>query len=194
MGITDAIRNRAAAWVREVAQTPAPAPVSATPMPTVRTEGSSSDTTALACATAAQLARRFEGLRLRPYLCPAGKPTIGYGATYYEGGRAVTLKDPPITKERAEVMLELMVRRVYLPAVQRLCPGIKEPGQLAALIDFAYNLGAGNLQSSTLRKRVNAGRWQDVPVELRKWIMAKGRIQRGLKIRREAEIGVLAMR
>ena len=56
------------------------------------------------------MAQRFEGLRLHPYLCPAGKPTIGYGATYYESGYAVTLKDPQITKERAEVMLELMYR------------------------------------------------------------------------------------
>jgi lysozyme len=88
-------------------------------------------------------------------------------------------------------MLELMVRRVYLPAVQRLCPGLTEPGKLAALIDFTYNLGAGNLQASTLRKRVNAGRWNDVPTELRKWVMAKGRIQRGLRIRREAEITTL---
>ena len=51
---------------------------------------------------AAKLCRRFEGLYLRPYLCPAGVPTIGYGSTVYENGMAVQLTDPPITRERAE--------------------------------------------------------------------------------------------
>ena len=53
---------------------------------------------------AASLARRFEGLYLTPYLCPAGVPTVGYGATYYEDGGHVQLTDPPITLERAEAM------------------------------------------------------------------------------------------
>jgi GH24 family phage-related lysozyme (muramidase) len=47
---------------------------------------------------AAALCRRFEGFFSHPYLCPAGVPTIGYGATYYEDGRKVTLRDPPITE------------------------------------------------------------------------------------------------
>ena len=54
---------------------------------------------------AAALARRFEGLYLTPYLCPAGVPTIGYGATYYEDGTRVTLHDPKITRARAEALL-----------------------------------------------------------------------------------------
>lgn len=137
---------------------------------------------------AAALARRFEGLYLRPYLCPAGIPTIGYGATYYEDGVRVTLADPAITRTRAELLLLWMVRNVYLPTVLKLCPGVDTPGRLAALIDFAFNLGASRLKASTLRRRVNAGAWSAVPAELRKWIMGAGRRLRGLAIRREVEI------
>ena len=142
----------------------------------------------IAIEIAAALARRFEGCYLRPYLCPAGVPTIGYGATYYEDGTRVTLFDAPITRERAESLLLWMVRTRYLPAVLRLCPGIDSPERLAAIIDFTFNLGAGNLQASTLRRRINAGQWDDVPSELRKWIKGGGRVLAGLVKRREAEV------
>lgn len=140
-----------------------------------------------AVAVAAALARRFEGFYSSPYLCPAGVPTIGYGATYYEDGSHVTLNDPPISRERADALLVWMVRTRYLPDVARLCPGADTPERLAALIDFAFNLGAGRLSASTLRRRVNKGRWEDVPVELRKWVKGGGRVLAGLVKRREAE-------
>lgn len=144
-----------------------------------------------AVAIAADLARRFEGLRLSPYLCPAGVATIAYGATFYEGGTSVQLTDQPITRQRAEVLLMWMLRTQYLPAVVRLCPGANTPGRLAALIDFTYNLGAGSLKASTLRRRVNAGEWDKVPTELRKWVNGGGRRLTGLVRRREAEISCL---
>ena len=140
---------------------------------------------------AAALARRFEGLYLTPYLCPAGVPTIGYGATFYEDGQRVRLTDPPITKGRAEALLLWSVRTTYLPAVAALCAGADTPGSVAALIDFTFNLGAGRLRSSTLRRRVNAGEWEQVPTELRKWVMGGGKPLRGLVLRREAEIALL---
>lgn len=141
----------------------------------------------LATAIAAALCRKFEGLFLSPYLCPAGVPTIGYGATYYQDGTRVTLRDPPITRQQAEALLLWMVRARYLPEVLRLCPGIDDPCRLAAIIDFTFNLGSGNLRSSTLRKRINAGDWDAVPTELLKWVKAGGRKLRGLVIRRQAE-------
>ncbi|MDH5299317.1 MAG: lysozyme [Desulfobulbaceae bacterium] len=143
--------------------------------------------TDLAVEVAAALARKFEGRFLHPYLCPAGVPTIGFGATYYEDGRAVTLRDAPITAERAEALLLWMLRTKYLPDVVKLCPGIDSPARLAALIDFTFNLGAGNLRASTLRKRVNAGRWDDVPSELKKWVKGGGKRLPGLVLRRAAE-------
>lgn len=140
---------------------------------------------------AALLCRRFEGFYARPYLCPAGVWTIGYGATHYGDGRRVMPSDPPVSKAQAEQMLQSMLRRDYLPPTLQLCPGVDQPGRLAALVDFAYNAGVGNLRSSTLRKRVNAGRWDDVPTELRKWTRGGGKVLRGLVLRREAEIALL---
>lgn len=145
-----------------------------------------------AVQVAAALARRFEGCYLKPYLCPAGVATIGYGATYYEDRIRVTLFDPPITKERADALLLWMVRTQYLPAVRELCPGADTPERLAALIDFAFNLGNGNLKISTLRRRVNAGDWPGAVVEFRKWNKAGGRVLRGLTLRREAEIQLVS--
>jgi lysozyme len=144
-----------------------------------------------AMAVAAALARRFEGLCLRPYLCPAGVPTIGYGATYYQDGRRVTLADPAITREQADALLAWMLRTVYLPQVLRLCPGVDRPERLAALVDFTFNLGASNLRASTLRQRVNAGQWEDVPAELAKWVRGGGRVLPGLVRRRRAEAGLV---
>lgn len=146
---------------------------------------------ARAVSVAAALARRFEGLYLTPYLCPAGVPTIGYGATRYLDGRAVQLTDPAISREAAERLLLRQVERVYLPAVLRLCPSVASPERLAALIDFCFNLGASNLAASTLRRRVNAARWNDVPAELLRWNRAGGRVLRGLTLRRRAEADLI---
>ena len=137
------------------------------------------------------LIERFEGFRARPYLCPAGVPTIGFGSTRYLDGAAVRLTDPPITREHARVLVREQVLRDFLPAVVRLCPGAEHVGLLSALTDFAYNLGAGQLRISTLRKRVNAGEFGELPDEFRKWVRGGGRVLPGLVRRREAEIGLL---
>ena len=133
------------------------------------------------------LCRRFEGLVLTPYLCSAGVPTIGYGATYYEDGRLVKLTDPPITKERAEALLRWHVEQVFLPRTLRLVPTIDNPGRWAALTDFAFNLGHGALRASTLRRVAMAGDWDDVPAQLGRWVYAGGKRLRGLVRRRQAE-------
>lgn len=172
---------RARAWMSGAPDLAPPKPAPAPPIP------AAGDSTALAIAIAAALCRRFEGLFLSPYLCPAGIPSIGFGATFYLNGTPVRLTDPPITRELAERMLLQSIRRTYLPAVLRLCPGIDSPQRLAAIIDFCYNLGAGQLSGSTLRKRINAGRWADVPAEIRRWNRGGGRVLRGLVLRREAD-------
>ena len=50
------------------------------------------------CQEAVDLIKNFEGLRLTPYLCSAGVPTIGYGSTFYEDGRKVSLQDRKSTR------------------------------------------------------------------------------------------------
>lgn len=140
-------------------------------------------------AVAAALCRRFEGFYAAPYLCPAGVPTIGYGATHYLDGRTVKMTDPPISRDAADRLLVRMIERTYLPAVLRLCPALvhESADRLASIIDFTFNLGAGQLGASTLRRKINAGDWDAVPVELRKWVRGGGRVLRGLVLRREEE-------
>lgn len=140
---------------------------------------------------AARLCRHFEGLHLKPYLCPKGIPTIGYGATFYEDGRRVSLTDAPITKGRAEALLDWHLTRYFLPPVMNLCPTADTPGRIAALVDFAFNLGVGRLKSSTLRRKVLLSDWGAVKVELAKWNKAGGKVLRGLSRRRQAEIELI---
>lgn len=146
--------------------------------------------TDLAIATA--LCKEFEGYRSRPYLCPAGVPTIGYGSTRYLDGRQVSLDDSPISREQAAAMLDAQLRQEFLPGVLRLCPAlVARPIALNAIVDFAYNLGLGRLQTSTLRRRVNVGDWDGSREQLRRWVRGGGRVLPGLVRRREAEAALL---
>jgi lysozyme len=145
----------------------------------------------LAVEIAVILAKPFEGLMLKPYLCPAGVATIGYGSTRYEDGTRVTLFDMPITKTQAENLLINSIQTEYLPAVIRLCPEITDPYRLAAIIDFAYNLGPNNLKHSTLRRKINEDNWDSVPDQLRRWVRGGGKVLKGLVARREAEVRLI---
>lgn len=181
---------RARVWLSDRSTTLVPQAVAASP-PADTAAPAPGDRRVLAAAIAAALCRRFEGLFLSPYLCPAGVPTIGYGATCYLDGTPVRLADPPISHDIAERMLLQSILATYLPAVLRLCPGIDSPERLAAIIDWCFNLGAGQLTASTLRRRINAGRWAEVPAEIRRWNRGGGRILRGLVLRRAAEIALI---
>lgn len=141
---------------------------------------------------AAELCRRFEGFRSKPYRCPAGVPTIGYGSTYYPGGRKVTLDDKPISEAEARALLMHELFNTYLPGVARQCPilvtlAARDPGKLNAIVDFAYNLGVGNLQVSTLRRKINEQNWPAAREQLMRWVRANGQVLPGLVKRRKAE-------
>jgi lysozyme len=139
---------------------------------------------------AIELAKRFEGFhrvpkhdpnRAYPYICPAGYPTIGYG-------HLCDPKHPPITEGEAEAYLAQDLK-VALAATLRYCPMLAaEPeGRLAAIVDFTFNLGAGRLQTSTLRRRVNQRDWDAAAHELRRWVYGGGKVLSGLVTRRDAE-------
>jgi lysozyme len=76
-----------------------------------------------------------------------------------------------------------------LQATLRYCPVLAaEPeGRLAAIVDFTFNLGAGRLQASTLRRRVNQRDWPGAAQELRRWVYGGGKVLPGLVFRRESE-------
>ena len=139
---------------------------------------------------AIELAKRFEGFhrvanadpgRAHPYICPAGFWTIGYG-------HLCDRKHHPITLIQGEAYL-VDDMQLALRATLRFCPVLAtEPEtRLAAIIDFTFNLGAGRLQTSTLRRRVNQKDWLGAVTELRRWIYGGGRVLPGLMARREAE-------
>ena len=135
---------------------------------------------------AASICRPFEGLFLRPYLCPARVPTIGYGSTRYEDGTRVALTDPAISAQRAEALLMLTLRRDYLPGVLKASPGLlRFPRKLAAILDFAYNCGTARYLASTLRKRVEAEDWEGAATEIQKWNKGGGKVLAGLVKRRK---------
>lgn len=137
---------------------------------------------------AAALCRPFEGLRLRPYLCPAGYPTIGYGTVFKPDGSRVTMEHPPISQETAEAWLVYELRATYLPGVLSTSPALlARPRALGALTDFAYNLGVGRYRASTLRRRVDALDWAGAREELAKWVRGGGQVLPGLVRRRAAE-------
>lgn len=141
--------------------------------------------------SAIDLAKRFEGFERKakrgveitaiPYICPAGFWTIGYG-------HLCDPKHPPITEREAAVYLTHDLQSA-LAATLRYCPVLAtEPeGRLAAIVDFTFNLGAGRLQTSTLRRRVNQRDWVAAGQELRRWVYGGGRVLPGLVTRREAE-------
>ena len=144
--------------------------------------------------TAIELAKRFEGFhrvpkadpgRAHPYICPAGYWTIGYG-------HLCDPKHPPITEAEAEIYLAHDLQTA-LAATLRYCPGlIAEPqGRLSAIVDFTFNLGAGRLQTSTLRRRINQRDWVASAAELRRWVYGGGRVLPGLVIRRDTETTLL---
>jgi lysozyme len=137
---------------------------------------------------AVELIKEFEGLKLKPYLCSAGVPTIGYGSTFYLDGKKVTLQDPPITQQKANELLNNTLQKVFIPGVLRACPVlIAHPYKLGAIVSFAYNLGVGRLQASTLRRRINEQNWEAAANELLKWNLNLGKPSKGLIRRREAE-------
>ena len=137
---------------------------------------------------AAALCRQFEGFRSKPYLCPAGIPTIGYGSTYYSDGRKVTLQDPALTEVEARILLMRELEHTYAPGVLRLCPGLAtDERRFNAIVDFAYNLGVGRLQTSTLRRKINAQDWDGSKEQLMLWTRGGGKVLPGLLKRRQAE-------
>ena len=80
-----------------------------------------------------------------------------------------------------------------LNATLRYCPVLATESErrLAAIVDFTFNLGAGRLQTSTLRRRINQRDWSAAAIQLRKWVYGGGKVLPGLLIRREVEIEYL---
>ena len=145
---------------------------------------------------AVDLAKRFEGFhrvpksdpdRAHPYVCPAGFWTIGYG-------HLCDPTHPPISVAEGDAYLARDLVTA-LDATLRICPVLAtEPeGRLAAVVDFTFNLGAGRLQTSTLRRRINQRDWSAASQELCRWVYGGGKVLPGLVARRKAESAFLVL-
>jgi len=141
---------------------------------------------------AAELCKRFEGFRAKPYLCPAGIPTIGYGSTHYADGKKVTLNDSSISQEAANDLLMYELQHTYLTGALRNCPVLAtNERKCNAIVDFCYNLGVGRLQTSTLKRKINAQDWDGAKEQLMLWTKGGGKVLPGLLKRRQAEVTLL---
>jgi lysozyme len=138
-------------------------------------------------AAGIELIKKFEGFMSKPYKCPAGVPTIGYGATFYPDGKKVTMSDKSITVQEGTALLASMLT-TFEQYVDSYCIDSINQNQFDALVSFCYNLGPNNLKSSTLLKKVNLNpKDQSIRAEFMKWNKAGGRVLKGLTTRRTAE-------
>lgn len=130
------------------------------------------------------LIRTFEGCRLVPYLCPAGVWTCGWGSTGPDvvPGRAWS-------QEYADQRMQQDAMKFARGALA-LCPRVTGD-RLSAIADFAYNVGLGALQASTLRRKVNDQDWEGAKAQLMRWTRGGGRVLPGLVRRRKAEADLI---
>ncbi len=127
------------------------------------------------------LAIAFEGFYAKPYICPAGFWTIGYGHLCQKNHLE-------ITKKQGEILLAEDLQDALVGTL-RVCPILTAVPEtwLGAIVDFTFNLGIGRLQTSTLRRVINQENWDEVPFQLSRWVYGGGKKLSGLVRRRQAE-------
>ena len=126
------------------------------------------------------LIKHFEGCELESYRCSANVLTIGYGTTKN------VVEGMKITQNQAEEMLMKDLEE-FAEYVEDLIDVKLDQHQFDALVAWTYNLGPTNLKTSTLRKVLNKGAYDDVPEQMKRWNKAGGQVLKGLVRRRAAE-------
>ena len=133
------------------------------------------------------LIKEFESFKSKPYLCPSQKATIGFGSTYYPDGKKVTLQDKEITEEKAFEILEYIANKDFGSNINKVVKVPLNQNQFDALVSFAYNIGNGNFNSSTLLRWLNQGNYKEASMQLLRWDKSKGIVLNGLTKRRKSE-------
>ena len=126
------------------------------------------------------LIKYYEGLELDAYQCAAGVWTIGYGHT-----KGVQPGDT-WSEDHANHMLERELEE-YENYVNTAVNVPLSQNQFDALVSWVYNLGNGNLTSSTMLKVLNSGDYDGVPAQIKRWNKAGGKVLEGLTKRRQSE-------
>ena len=132
------------------------------------------------------LIQKFEGCKLKPYLCPAKKWTVGYGHVLGNGATLAEADNRTFTKEEVDVLLRTDLAR-FERGVLRYCPVYLTQSQFDALVSFSYNLGLGTLQRSTMRQKILRQDGEAASKELLKYDKVGGQAVKGLTRRRQAE-------
>jgi lysozyme len=122
-------------------------------------------------ANGAALVEQFEGFIPHPYQKPGDVPTIGYGTTFYPGGKNVTLQDPWCTRPQAAEWLLNFMNQISLPVIEKYVTVPLNQNQVDSLADFIYNDGPGNFETSHLLQAINNNAGQDaITTEFMKWV------------------------
>jgi len=149
-------------------------------------------------AAAIQMIKHHEGVRTKPYRCPALLWTVGVGhvidpshtAVKYEERKSLPIPagwDRVLSMGEVDSILAQDLGR-FERGVLRLCPAaIDRQGVFDSLVSFSFNVGLGNLQRSGLRMKTNRGDFDEAADEFLKWTKAAGRVLQGLVKRRKDE-------
>ena len=143
---------------------------------------------------AIEMIKHHEGVRFKPYQCPAKLWTIGVGHVLYPNQIKILLAERgayplrpednrTFTKEEVDAILRDDLQR-FERGVHTYCPGSLTQGMFDALVSFSFNVGLGTLQRSTLRQKVIRGDKEGAAEELLKYCMAGGKVLKGLQNRR----------
>lgn len=133
-----------------------------------------------------KLIQQFESCRLTSYQDSKGIWTIGWGNTQYENGASVK-KGEKITQQRADQLFSIISSRFCSGVSKRVRSNLNQ-NQFDALVSFTYNVGFGNLDKSTLLKKVNSNPFDDsIRSEFMKWVNKGSSFEKGLTRRRKAE-------
>lgn len=132
------------------------------------------------------LIKHYEGCHLKPYRDPIGLYTVGYGHLIGDGKSLPIEWFRTFTMDEVDELLKKDLVK-FEKGVLRLCPNYLTQPRFDALVSFAFNVGLGNLQASTLRRKHNRSDVFGSAQEFLKWNKAGGKILRGLTRRRESE-------
>lgn len=133
-----------------------------------------------------KMIKHHEGVRLKPYKDPIGLWTVGVGHLIGDGKSLPIEWFRTFTMDEVDELLKKDLAK-FERGVLRLCPNYLTQPRFDALVSFAFNVGLGNLQSSTLRQKHNRGDILGADQEFLKWNKAGGRVLRGLTVRRQDE-------
>ena len=144
-----------------------------------------------------KMIKHHEGVRQKPYRCPAKLWTIGVGHVLYprQGALKIDERDAYPLEERdnrtfsmeeVDDILRDDLNR-FERGVERYCPVKLTQGQFDALVSFSFNVGLGTLQRSTLRQKVIRGDMEGAAEEFLKYTLAGGKVLKGLVTRRNDE-------